>query len=116
MCLDEFAVYTGDIDLAQVNTVAGMHFYPVDDVQQEAPDVCQLQSLDRFAGDPFEQQGLAFPGALDQGGELPRLAAHTQHIQGVVECVHPDRSGHRVRTEHPVPHLAHLDPVMRQCA
>ena len=89
---------------------------PVDDIQQAIPDICQLQNLEGLAGDPFEQEGLTLPSALDQGGKVPGLAALAQHVQGIVECIHPDRPGHLVRAEHPVAQFAHLDPVVRQCA
>ena len=66
--------------------------------------------------DPFEQDGLAFSGTGDEDGKSPSLPAFAQQVQGIVECIYPNRSGYLVHTEHPVAQLAHLDPVMPQCA
>jgi hypothetical protein len=39
VCLDEFAVHTRDVDLAQVYTRAGMLLDPFDEIQQLVPDI-----------------------------------------------------------------------------
>ncbi len=90
MPFDEFAVYAGQVDLAEVDARPGMLDAPGHNVEKVWPLFGQFEASQGAFFEPGEQCRLPVAGERDHGGELPGLLPFANPAKGVIKRMHPD--------------------------
>jgi len=82
---DEFAVYAGQVDLAQLDAGPGVLEKPGDNVEEVWSLFGQFEGSQGAFFEPGEQCRLPVAGERDHGGELPGFLPFANPAEGFVE-------------------------------